>query len=137
MKILFWGIAAMFLLSCSLPSGNPFFQQWDTPYQVPDFSKIKESHYLPAFQKGIDDEKAQLDSIVTNPEAPTFVNTVEALEQTGEVLRRVSHVFYNMLSAKTTDNLQDIARQVSPLMSQHSDDILLNDALFQRIMTVY
>jgi peptidyl-dipeptidase Dcp len=126
------------VLSARQESGdNPFSQEWDTPHGTPPFNAINLEHYLPAFREGIRAEKKEIDAIANNPDAPTFQNTIEALEGTGELLSRVQNVFYNMTSAHTNDSLQAIAKEVAPMLSQHRDDILLNATLFERIKSVH
>ncbi|MCV6605509.1 MAG: M3 family metallopeptidase, partial [Porticoccaceae bacterium] len=116
---------------------NPFFSDWGTPFEAPDFARIEHNHYLPAFEKGIADHKAEVDAVIDNPDAPTFDNTVVALERTGKLLSKVSGVFYNLASAHTNEDIQALARELSPKLSAHSDDITLNDKLFQRVKAVY
>jgi len=116
---------------------NPFFSKWGTPHEIPNFSAIKSEHYLPAFKAGIAQQKQEIADIVANKEAPTFANTIEALEFTGNLLTKVSGVFYNLTGAETNDDLKAIAKQVSPLLSAHSDDISLNNELFARVAAVY
>ena len=110
---------------------------FDTPFQTAPFSKIKESDFLPAFKLGIKNAKAEIDAIVKNPESPTFKNTIEALEYSGEQLDRISSIFFNLNSAETNDNIQRIAQEVSPLLSEFSNDITLNSDLFKRVKAVY
>ncbi|MGD8781800.1 MAG: M3 family metallopeptidase [Ignavibacteria bacterium] len=131
-----------FVLSCSQKNGdamseNPFFTEWDTPFQTPPFDKIEEVHYLPAFKKGMEEHKKEVEAIVNNTEEPTFANTIEALEKSGALLTEVSRVFYSMTESMTNDNMQAIAKEVSPLLSKHSDDINLNPELFARVKKVY
>ena len=116
---------------------NPFLSDWNTPYNIPDFSKIKTEHYMPAFKEGMRLQKAEIDSIVNNPEAPTFQNTIEALEYSGELLSTVSSVFFNLSECENSPEMEAIAEEVTPLLSAHGDDIALNAKLFQRIKTVY
>lgn len=123
--------------SASAQANNPFFNPWGTPYETPDFSKIHEDHYLPAFEEGITQHKAEIDAIINNPEPPTFDNTVVALERSGKLLTRVSRVFYNLTNANTNERLQELARTMAPKLSAHSDDIRLNDKLFERAKAVY
>jgi len=127
----------LFVGSCLWQGSNPFLVEWKTPFQTPPFGKIKEKHYLPAFQEGFIRQKAEIDAIVNNSEVPTFKNTIEALDQSGDLLKKVDRVFIGMTSALTNDNLQAIAKEVAPLKSQHRDDINLNDKLFQRVKAVY
>ena len=116
---------------------NPFYTDYETPFKTPPFSKIKLEYYMPAFMDGMKQEQDEIEAIASNAEAPTFENTIVAMEKTGELLDKVSHVFYNMTSANTNDELQTIAKELSPLLSKHRDDISLNDALFQRVKAVY
>ncbi|MDD4820290.1 MAG: M3 family metallopeptidase [Flavobacteriales bacterium] len=116
---------------------NPFFSDYHTPYGVPCFDKIKNEDYLPAFKKGMEQHDADIDAIVNNTDAPTFDNTILAYENSGELLSRVSSVFFNILEANSNDTLAQIANEVTPLLSAHSDNIALNENLFSRIKTVY
>lgn len=110
---------------------------FNTPYNTAPFSKIKDEDYLPAFKKAIADAKVEIDAIVNNPEAPSFENTIEALDFSGEKLDRISSIFFNLNSAETNENIQKIAQQVSPLLSEFSNDITLNEDLFKRVKAVY
>lgn len=116
---------------------NPFFKPYDTYMGIPDFDKIKPEHYLPAFKAGIAQHKAEIQAIIDNPDAPTFANTIEAMEFSGELTTKVASVFYNLTGADTNDELQAISKEVSPMLSSAGDDVLLNDKLFQRVKTVY
>ncbi len=136
--IFFTALAAGLLLwACSKSETNPFFADYGTPFETPDFSKISEADYLPAMKEGIRQHKAEIEAIATSGEAASFTNTIEAIEKSGALLDRSANLFFAMNSANTNDNLQAIAREVSPLLSQHNDDIYLNDALFQRIKSIY
>jgi len=114
-------------------SENPLLQPFDT---VP-FSKIKDAHFKPAFIEAITWAKEEIDAIANNPETPTFENTLEALEFSGIQLDRISSAFFNLNSAETNEQIQKIAQEVSPLLSEFSNDITLNTALFERIKAVY
>ncbi len=116
---------------------NPFYQEYQTPYHVPPFEKIKIEHYVPAFKEGMSRQKAEIDFLVNKKEAPSFSNTIEALEYSGELLNKVSEVFYNMNSANTNPEIQAIAKEIAPMLSKHSDDIMLNTLLFARVKEVY
>jgi len=118
-------------------SGNPFYQDWDTPFGVPPFDKIKDEHYMPAFKKGMEENLAEIDVIVNNSEAPTFANTLEELERTGELLTKVQRVFFNLTGSNTNPKLQELQRELSPLISAHYDKITLNEDLFKRVEAVY
>ncbi|MPY26228.1 M3 family metallopeptidase [Shewanella psychropiezotolerans] len=118
-------------------AGNPFFKPYDTYLGIPDFDKIKPEHYLPAFKAGIAQHQAEMQAIIDNPEAPNFANTIEAMEFSGELTSKVASVFYNLTGADTNDALQTISKEVSPMLSSASDDVLLNDKLFQKVKAVY
>ena len=107
------------------------------PFDEAPFSKIKNEHFMPAFLKAMKDARAEIDAITTNLEAPTFENTIEALEFSGRQLDRISSVFFNLNSAETNEEIQKIAQEVSPLLSEFSNDITLNEDLFGRIKSVY
>ncbi|BAJ02593.1 peptidyl-dipeptidase Dcp [Shewanella violacea DSS12] len=118
-------------------AGNPFFKPYDTYLGIPDFDKIKPEHYLPAFKAGIAQHKAEIQAIIDNPQAPNFINTIEAMEFSGELTSKVVSVFYNLTGADTNDALQKISKEVSPMLSSASDDVLLNSQLFQKVKAVY
>ena len=134
-KTFFLSAIAMTLLACN-PS-NPLLDAPETPYGVPAFDQVKIEHYMPAFEAAIAEQKAEIDAIVTNPSEPTFDNTIVALDRTGMLLERVSGVFFNVLEADGNDEMNAIAEQVSPMLSELSDGIILNDQLFQRVKAVY
>jgi peptidyl-dipeptidase Dcp len=124
----------------SLPAGaedNPFFAPYETPFQVPPFDRIQVTHYMPAFERGIAEQKKEIEGIRDNRDAPTFANTVEAMEHSGELLTRVSDVFYNLNSAETNDEMQAIARDIAPKLSSLNDDIYLDPKLFARVKAIY
>lgn len=116
---------------------NPFFEKYTTPYGTVPFDKIKTEHYEPAIREGIRQQAAEIDAIVNNPEAPTFANTILAYEKSGELLDRVTTVFGNLRSAETNDDLQILAQEMMPLLSEHSNNISLNEELFKRVKAVY
>lgn len=116
---------------------NPFFSVYQTPFQVPPFDKIDTTDYMPAFMEGIAQHNAEIDSIIQNQASPDFENTILALDKSGKLLTRVSKVFYNLNEAETNKQLQSLARQLSPIMSKHQDDISLNEMLFSKIKAVY
>ena len=134
-KVLILGVMAMSLLACN--QTNPLLEQPNTPFGVPAFDKVKIEHYLPAFEEAIRQNKAEIDAIVNNEDAPTFENTIVALDRSGLLLDRVTGVFFNVLEADGNDEMNAIAEQVSPMLSDLSDGIILNDALFQRVKAVY
>jgi len=116
---------------------NPFLTSYNTPFDVPPFDKIKNADYMPAFAEGMKVHNAEIDSIVRNPEAPTFANTIEALDRSGDLLGRVNIVFSGVKEANTNDSLNQIAETVAPQLSQHNDAIVMNEALFARVKAVY
>ena len=137
--LLIAGFAAATLLTtgCKKTMDNPFFSPWGTPYEIPDFSKIKTEHYMPAFEEGMKQQLAEIDAIVNNPDAPTFENTIEAYEYSGELLNKVSGVFFNLSECENSDEMEAIAEEVTPKLSAHGDNIALNPELFKRVKTVY
>lgn len=116
---------------------NPFFETFATPHGTIPFDKIKTEHYDPAIREGINRHDAEIDAIVNNPEAPTFENTIAAYEESGKLLDLVSTVFGNLLSAETNDDMQELAKTLMPLLSEHGNNISLNEKLFARIKAVY
>ncbi|WP_159022745.1 M3 family metallopeptidase [Formosa sp. L2A11] len=116
---------------------NILLKSFKNAYNTAPFSQIKNKDFLPAITSLIEDTKAEIDNITSNPETPTFENTIEALEFTGEQLDRVTNIFFNLNSAETNDEIQKIAQEVSPLLSEFGNDITLNEALFKRVKTVY
>lgn len=118
-------------------SMNPFFEAYDTPFEVPPFDKIKNEHFAPALREGIIQQQAEIDAIVNNSEEPTFQNTIEAMEYSGELLGKVSRVFGNLNSANTNEEIQAIAKEMAPELSAHSDNISLNEKLFARVKAVW
>ncbi|WP_374540838.1 M3 family metallopeptidase [Flavobacterium sp.] len=116
---------------------NPFFSTYQTPYQVPPFDLIKNEHFKPALLEGIKQQEAEILAITSNKENPTFDNTIVALEKSGKLLSKVNTVFNNLNGANTNDELQAIAKEVAPILAEHSDNINLNDALFKRIKIVW
>lgn len=116
---------------------NPFLSEWGTPYNIPDFSKIKTEHYMPAFEEGMRQQKAEIDAIVNNTETPTFENTILAYEYSGQLLKEVSAIFFNLSECENSKEMEAIEEKVTPLLSAHGDDIALNAKLFARIKAVY
>ena len=133
--------AAMTCMVCacsqqSTESENPFFSEFQSPYGSPDFDRIQLADYEPAFLKGIEQQNQEIKAIVENPEAPTFENTIVALDNSGEILNRVSGVFFALTSADTNDELMALEAKIAPMLSEHSDNIYLNEALYQRVAKV-
>lgn len=125
-------------ISCMLNAeNNPFFKAYHTPFDTPPFDKIKPEHYEPAFEKGIKELQDEVLQIANNPAAPTFENTIVALERSGRLLDRVSSAFFNVLNALSTDEMMEISQRVSPKLSESSNNIYLNEALFARVKSIY
>ncbi len=118
-------------------SDNPFFAEFDTPFGVPPFDLIKIEHYMPAIEEGMKQEKAEIEAILNNTDPPTFENTIVAYTRTGSFLDKVTPVLYGLNSANTTPEIQALVKELSPIMSTHSDEINLDPRLFARIKAVY
>lgn len=118
-------------------AGNPFYSKYKTVHQTIPFDEIKTEHYLPAFKQAMKLHTEEINKIVNQQASPTFKNTLEAMENAGEMLSKVASPFYNLLSSETTDELQKIAEEISPLLTEHSNSITLNEKLFDRIKVVY
>ncbi|MFY0598356.1 MAG: M3 family metallopeptidase [Cyclobacteriaceae bacterium] len=116
---------------------NPLLSTFDTPFEIPPFQEIKIDHYLPAIEKAIDLSRAELEQIIGNTESPTFENTIEAMELSGEILGRVTSVLFNLNSAETSDDLQAVARDASPLLSAFSNEVNQNEKLWSRVKEVF
>lgn len=116
---------------------NPLLAEWDTPFQIPPFESIKTEHFMPAYVEAMAQHKAEIDSIVNNPEAPTFENTIVAYDNSGELLNRVSSVFGSVSGVASSPEVLTLAKELSPLTSKHSSEIELNEGLFKRIKAVY
>ena len=129
----------LLIFSCTYKenSMNPFLNEYETPFQIPPFESIKFSHYEPAFNQGMKEHLEEIDFIANNTEAPTFENTIEALERSGKTLDKVSSVFFNLQGSNTDDDMDSLQRTVSPRLSSHNDSILLNKKLFKRIKEIY
>ena len=119
------------------PNINPFFQEWNTQFEVPPFLDIKDEHYMPAFKKGMEENLKEIDIIVDNTEEPTFENTIEELERSGKLLGKVQRVFSNLASSNTNSQLQELQRDLSPMLSAHYDKIRLNEDLFNRVELIW
>jgi peptidyl-dipeptidase Dcp len=118
-------------------NNNPFFSEWTTPFEVPPFDLIKDEHFIPAFEKGIENQNKEIEQIVKNPDAPTFANTIVALDKSGVDLRKVGGVFFNLTEANTNDEITRINSVVAPMLANHSDNIMLNADLFKKVKNVY
>ena len=116
---------------------NPFFSNYNTPHGTVPFHLVKLEHFEPAIREGIKQQQAEIDAITAQTEEPTFENTIEAFEQSGRLLERATTVFENLMSADTNDEMQELAKTLMPLLSEHANNISLNEALFRRVKTVY
>ncbi len=116
---------------------NPFFEPFQTPFGVPPFDKIKNEDYMPAFQRGLEEQRKEIEAIATQKDAPTFANTIEAMENSGQLLSTVAQVFQAVEGANTNASIQKTSQEVSPLLSAQSDNIFLDARLFKRVNAVY
>lgn len=130
-------LAVVMITACNKTESNPLLTQWDTPYQIPPFEQVKPEHFMPAFIKAMEVHSAEIDAIVNNSEEPTFENTIIALQEAGELLSNVQAVFGSVSGVNSNDEIIAIAKELSPLTSKHSNEIRLNDALFERVKSVY
>ncbi len=136
--------ASLLLSACSKTnsqsnkmSDNPLLSPSTLPFEAPDFDAIDVEHFRPAFKAGMEEEIEEMEAIASNPEQPTFENTIIEMEESGSILRRTRSVFYNLTSAHTNDKIQEIQKEMAPKLSAHSDNILLNAKLFDRVKTLY
>lgn len=134
--------AAMSCMVCACgqqaaDTDNPFLSEFETPYGTPDFDRIKVEHYEPAFLKGIKQQNEEIKAIVENPDEPTFENTIVALDNSGEILARVSGVFFALTEADTNDEMMALEAKIAPMLSEHSDNIFLNQELYKRVAAVH
>lgn len=124
--------------SCTTKTeNNPFFSEFKTEFGAPAFDQIKIEHYEPAFLKGIEEHNADIESIINNQQKPTFENTIVALDGSGEILSRVTGVFFNMTEAETNDQITELSMKIAPMLSEHSDNMYLNEKLFKKVDAVY
>ena len=137
-KCIFILATSCMMYSCTTQTEtNPFVSEFQTEHGVPPFDKIKLEHYEPAFLKGIEEQNANIDAIVNNSEAPTFENVIVALDNSAPILDRVSAIFYNMTDAEKTPGLNELSIKIAPTLSEHSDNISLNQELFKKVNAVY
>ena len=129
-------IAAACLSACTNRE-NPFLTDWNTPYGIPPFQEIQVDNYIPAIQAGIEQQKKEIEDIVNNPDAPTFDNTILPLELSGEILRKVSGVLYNVSETDRTHALDSVMELAIPMMTEHSDNLSFNKGLYERIAQLY
>ena len=132
-------LAVIFLMNLGMVTAqtNPLLGDFNTPHDAAPFDKIKNEHFMPAFEEGIKQGKADVEKIKNNPDEPTFENTIVALDEVGRLLTRTSGIFFNLMSSETNDELQSIAQEVSPMLTSFQNDISLDPVLFERIKAVY
>ena len=116
---------------------NPFLNEYETPFKIPPFEEIEFAHYEPAFDIGMKEHLKEIEEIANNQQEPTFENTIEAMERSGETLDKVANVFFNLLGSNTNDDMDALAMKISPKLSAHNDSILLNKELFKRIKELF
>ena len=112
---------------------NPFFTDWNTPFEIPPFLQINDDHYMPAFEKGMEENLNEIEKIINNSEIPTFSNTIEELERSGKLLSKVQRVFYNLSSSNTNPKIQELQLELSPILSTHYDKIILKNKFLVEI----
>ncbi len=137
MKKILLAASVVLALMNSCKMENPLLTESSAPYGAPQFDKIRNEHYLPAFEAGIAEAKADIDAIVANQDEPTFENTIEAMEFAGQTLSKVASIFYALMEANTNDEMQEIAEKISPMLTEYSMYVSLNNDLFQRVKAVY
>ena len=135
-------LSIMTLASCTnnekpVAENNPFFSDYGTPFETPAFDKIKTEHYIPAFEEGMKQQKAEVDAIIKNRAVPDFQNTILAYDKSGELLDKVGGVFFNLTECLSSDEMQNIAAEIMPKMSAHGDEIAMNPLLFEKVKHVY
>ena len=116
---------------------NPFYKNYKTQFEIPPFSKIKEKHFMPAFIKGMEEHNNEIGQIIQNTEEPSFENVIIAMERSGELLDKVSAVFFNLSGSTTNEKLQEIEKEISPKLSQHYDSISLNPYIFKKVTLLW
>ena len=138
-KIIIITSMLVMILGCTTKENkmNPFFEEYQTPFQIPPFEKIEFSHYAPAFEAGMQEQLKDIEKITLNEETPSFENTIVELERTGKILDKVSNVFFNLLGSNTNDDMDQLAVEISPKLSDHGMSILLNKGLFDRVEAVH
>ena len=130
-RVLLSLVIIMAAISCN--KINPFLAEWDTPYGIPDFDSVKEKHYIPAVKMGIRQQQGEIDAIIANADAPTFENVVEAYENSGAILARVTGVLFNLSETDSDESLQKIVEKVLPMLSEHSNNIFMNPYFFAKV----
>lgn len=130
-------LISVMMMTTATAGENPLFAPFDTPHATAPFNEIETAHYEPAFQRAIEIHQQEINLIAASSEAPSFMNTIAAIEQSGEMLDRVSGIFFNLLSARSDDEMMEISQRLSPQLSEHANNIYLNEALFGRVKAVY
>ncbi|MBR4756193.1 MAG: peptidase M3, partial [Bacteroidales bacterium] len=136
MKKTILAIGAIVAMTACAPK-NPFLQEWNTPYGIPPFDKITLSDYIPAVKAGIKQQEKELDAILSNPEAPTFKNTVDAYEFSGEILDKVTEVLFNLQETEGSDEMNKVVEEATELLTAHENSISMNKKFFERVKAVY
>lgn len=137
MKKTFFILMTGLIMAGCAGNDNPFYKKFTNKYGAPPFEQIKNEHYMPAFMDGIKQHQEEIDAIANNTEAPTFANTIEALDFSGELLKKVSFVFFNLKEAETNDQIKQIAVEISPILTEHNDNMYMNENLFKRVEALY
>lgn len=137
MKKIFLLTVLMYMMTNSVNAQNPFLSKYNTPHETPPFDKIKNEHYEPAIREGIKQHEAEITKIIAIKEAPSFANTIEPFERSGKTLSKVLSVFYNLLSAENNDEMLEISQNIDPVITEHYNNISLNEGLFKRVKSVY
>ncbi len=135
-KLLLTLSIGILLMGCA-KTDNPFFEKYANKYGAPPFDKIKNEHYMPAFKEGIKQHQTEIEAIAESKDAPTFDNTIAAMDYSGDLLKKVSSVFFNLYSSNTNEGMEKIANEITPVLTEHNDNIYLNDKLFARVKSVY
>ena len=137
MKKVIFLLATIITMSACTENQNPFMTEWNTPEGVPPFEQIKVEHYQPAFEAGIAEQAAEIEAIVNSSEAPTFENTILALDRSGKLLAKVSGVFFNLTESDNSPEMIAVMNVVLPLVSEHGDNIYMNAGLYKRVAELY
>ena len=136
-KILIFSFLVIMSIATSCNRTNPFFSEWKTPYGIPPFDKIQTSDYIPAIKAGIEEHQKEIDAIINNPDAPTFKNTIEAYELSGQKLDKVIGVLFNLTESLSDSTLNAVEQEATALLTEHQDGISMNKALYERVEAVY
>ena len=136
MKRILITLFSVMIITTTQAEENPFFLPFEGPHGTAPFQEIKITHYEPAFEKAMAEHSAEIDQITANAAAPTFANTIEAMEYAGEMLDRVGNIFFNLLSAESNDEMMEISQRLTAKLSEHSNNINLNEALFRRVKEI-